>query len=207
MEGVLLLMQLEGFPDAKQQEGPVVVVRCILRRCILQLVFAEDGDEEALLVEVNIDVSLLHIFRCRTFLLLSGKYLQLSGIATADLDVGITLLHDAKDVAIETEYHHGLERREYLILHVGHACLLTWEAEAIERKHVALVEVLKGNDGGGAFDDKFRALEAVVHQVRFLQGLPQDVGRCSLLGDREAVGLYYGAVKAVQYRKRKSIRP
>lgn len=206
MKGVLLRMQLEGFPDAEQQEGPIVVVRGILRRCILQLASAKDGDEEALLVEVNIDVSLLNVFRSRTFLLLSGKTLQLLGIGATYLDVGITLLRDVKDIAIEAEYHHGFERREYLILHVGHACLLTWEAETIERKHVALVEVLKGNDGGGAFDDEFRALETIVHQVRLLQGLPQDIGRSSLFGDREAVGLYYGAIEAVQYRKRKSIR-
>lgn len=206
MKGVLLRMQLEGFPDAEQQEGPIVVVQGILRRCILQLASAKDGDEEALLVEVNIDVSLLNVFRSRTFLLLSGEMFQLLGISATYLDVGITLLHDAKNIAIEAEYHHGLERREYLILHVCHACLLTWEAEAIERKHVALVEVLKGNDGGGAFDDKFCALKAIIHQVRLLQSLPQDVGRSSLFRDREAVGLYYGAIEAVQYRKRKSIR-
>ena len=99
MKGVLLRMQLEGFPDAEQQEGPIVVVRGILRRCILQLASAKDSDEKALLVEVNIDVSLLNVFRSRTFLLLSGKTLQLLGISATYLDVGITLLHDAKDIA------------------------------------------------------------------------------------------------------------
>ena len=190
MKGVLLWMQLESLPDSKQQKSPIVVVRGLLRCCILQLVTAKDGNEETLFAETDIGVSLFGFFWSRTFLLLRRELLQFLSIGTTHFYIRITLLNNAKNIPIKAEYHHSFERRKYLILHVCHACLLTRETEAIERKHVALVEVLERNDGGGTFDDKLDTLEAIVHQVRFLQGLPQDISGDSLLCYGKAVSLY-----------------
>ena len=190
MKGVLLWMQLESFPNSKQQKSPIVVVRGLLRCCILQLATAKDGNKETLFVETDISISLFGFFWSRTFLLLRRELLQFLSIGTTHFYIRITLLNNAKNIPIKAEYHHCFERREYLILHVCHACLLTREAEAIERKHVALVEVLERNDGGGAFDDKLDTLKAIVHQIRFLQGLPQDISRGCLLCYGKAVSLY-----------------
>ena len=190
MKGVLLWMQLESLPNSKQQKSPIVVVRGLLRCSILQLVTAKDGNEETLFVETDISISLFGFFWSRTFLLLRRELLQFLSIGTTHFDIRITLLNNAKNIPIKAEYHHSFERREYLILHVCHACLLAREAEAIERKHVALVEVLERNDGGGAFDDKLDTLETIVHQVRFLQSLPQDISDDSLLCYGKAVTLY-----------------
>jgi len=206
MKGIPLRMQFEGFPDAKQQEGAVIIVRGFLRCSIEQLATEEGGHEETLCVEADIDIALFDVFRGGPSFLLGCKMLQTAGIGAAYLGVGIALLHDANDISVKGKYHHSLERREYLILHICHACLLTGEAEAIEGKHVALIEVLKRDDGGGAFDDNLYTLEAVVHEVGFPQSLPQAVACVCLSGDGEVVGLHDRAIVGGDYRKRKSIR-
>ena len=98
--------------------------------------------------------------------------LQLLSIGTADFHIGITLLHNAKDVLIKAEKHDSLERRKYLVLHVCQTSLLIWEAKTIERKHVTLIKVLERDDCCLCVGNKFDTLETIIHQVGFPQSLP-----------------------------------
>lgn len=206
MQDVALHIQLEGFPDAKKEEYAVVVVVCRLRCGIEEFRSAEDGNEELLRCKTNVCVALLHVFRKQTPCLLCGKVFQLQGIGRADLYIGIILLHCAQEVLVETEYHDCLEGRKQLILHVGHTNLLSGETETVEGKHLALAEMLQGDDGARSVCGKLHALKAVVHQIGLLQSLPQNGGHIVFLRNGETVGLEFRAVESAEYRKRKSIR-
>ena len=140
--------------------------------CILQFIAVKDGNKESLVVETDVGIALLNFFRSRAFPLQVCEMLKLLSISTTDSHIGIAFLNSAQDILVETEYHDGFERREYLVLHVGHACLLTGKAKSVEGKQVALVEVLERDDGCLCVSHEFDALEAIVHQVRFLQSLP-----------------------------------
>ena len=164
------------LPDAKQEEGAVaVVVRC-LRACIQQFAATEHAGEETLVLNTDIGVALLGILRDGTLLLHGNEMLQLLGIRTAHLHVGVALLHNTQDALVKAEDHDCFDRREYLVLHVGHACLLSGEAEAIESQHIALAEMLQGDDGAWGVSDEFNTLELIVHQIWLPQSLPQNIG-------------------------------
>ena len=156
--------------------------------------------------KTHICIALLYVLREWALCLLCGKVFQLHCIGGTDLHVGIIFLHRAQKVLVETEDHDCLEGRKQLILHVGHTGLLSGETESVEGKHLALAEMLQGDDGTRSICGKLYALKAVVHQIGLLQSLPQNVGYTVLLRNRETVGLEFRAVESAEYRKRKSIR-
>ena len=100
MEDVALWVQVEGFPDAEEQEGAVGVVRCRLGGCVEQPASGEDGNEEAMLCDMEMHVLLLRILRRRTFLLHGCYPFQFLCVCAARLDVGIAFLHDAEEALV-----------------------------------------------------------------------------------------------------------